>query len=370
MNEVPFILTSFAYGTGPYLRATEWALSVADLLEKQGKAKHRIIVPLVYGKKQQSIMKEVLGARMSDIILDETYGKLLSPLFYGKESYATYLQRWIDHVDAQSALIRDYLQKTYGNAIALELHRSPRLTIGLAPAYALTFGWQTDILSQAKGKPEVEIPEQVLDHAISKFQSIEQSFQKNFLTDPGTFSHLLNFQSSIFDSQFVPPTISQPSPNADALSSGIYVTVTGIPGLERLFTEAKGLGMTIYSNDPGALTEAMKALPDVIGNPAIKLHFARSGWSSVWLSLLTDTPFVAAPWDPKDDPEIYFNNQCIESLGIGTVYRGQSLKELLTEGEKQKVEMQKLRSALTKKYKTLDGTTLASKEVVECISKL
>ncbi len=361
----PLILASFAYGTGPYLRTTGWALAVADLLEKQGKPRHRMIVPLVYGEKQQWIMKEALGSRMSDIILDKIYGELLAPLFYGKEPYAAYLERWTDLVDTQSTLIREHLRKTYGDAITLELHRSPRLKIGIAPAFALTFGWQTDILTQVKGNPEIEIPEALLDEAISKFQSIESSFQKTFLTNPGTFSHRPD--SSLLPTPYlvVPPTIPPPLPTTRSMEKGIYVTVTGIPGLERLFTDAKTLGMTIYSNDPGALQEAEKALPDVIGNPAITLHFARSGWSSVWLSLLTDTPFIAAPWDPKDDPEIYFNNQCIEALGIGTVYRGQSLEELLKEGEKQKSKMKTLRLELQKKYGTLNGTTMASEMIIQ-----
>ena len=367
MKPPSFILTSFAYGTGPYLRTTEWALAVAEILEKQGKPKHRVIVPLVYDDKQKIILEEALGARMEDVILDKTYGALLAPLFYGKESYAAYLERWIDLVDTQSMLIREHLQKTYGDAIAIELHRSPRLKIGIAPAFALTFGWQTDILMQAKGNPEIEISEALLDQAISKFQSIEQSFQNCFLTDPGTFSY--NDQSQIINrkSQIVPPTIPSPLPTTSPMEKGIYVTVTGIPGLERLFTDAKTLGMTIYSNDPGALPEAKKALPNIIGNPAIKLHFARSGWSSVWLSLLTDTPFVAAPWDPKDDPEIYFNNRCIEALGIGTVYRGQFLEELLNNGQKQESTMKTLRAELKKKYGTLDGTSVAARAVVQSL---
>ena len=363
----PLILTSFAYGTGPYLRTTEWALTVADLLENQGGSKHRVIVPLVYGNKQKMILKEALGGRMEDVILDKIYGALLAPLFYSKEPYAIYLKRWIDLVDTQSALIRDHLQKTYGDAIALELHRSPRMKLNMAPTFALTFGWQTDILTQAKGNPEIEIPEVLLDHAISKFQSIESSFQKTFITDPGTFSHIPNFQfspeqSRKVNSQFIPPTIPSPQPTTRPMEQGIYVTVTGIPGLERLFVDVKSLGMTIYSNDPG---EAKKTLPDVIGNPAIKLHFARSGWSSIWLSLLTETPFIATSWDPKDDPEIYFNNQCIEALGIGTVYHGQSFEELIDEGEKQKIQMQALRSGLQRKYGTLNGTTMASAVIIQ-----
>ncbi len=365
----PVILTSFAYGTGPYLRTTEWALAVADLLGQLGKSRNRIVVPLVYGNKQRLIMEEALGTRMHDVILDKAYGKLLAPLFYGQESYATYLERWVESVDGQSKEIQKYLKNTYGDNIVLELHRSPRVSIGLAPSFALTFGWQSDILTQAKDNPEIDIPEEVLNRAIPKFQSIEQSFKKCFLTDPGTFSFTGDVESCIQNTEWVPPTIAQPSPSRQPIALGIYVTVTGIPGLERLFTDAKKLGMTIYSNNPGALREAEKALPDVIGNPAIKLHFARSGWSSVWLSLLTETPFIAAPWDPKDDPEIYFNNQCIESLGIGTVYRGQSLEELLKEGERQKTKMKTLRTDLMKKYGTLDGTVLSAKKVEECFSR-
>jgi hypothetical protein len=359
-----FILTSFAYGTGPYLRTTEWALAVADLLQQ----KHQIIVPLVYGEKQRSIMREALGLRMNEIILDETYGKLLAPLFYGKETYATYLERWVSTVDVQSQLIKKHLETTYGKNIVVELHRSPRFAIGIAPAYALTFGWQSDILAQAKGNPDMAIPETLLEQAICKFQQIESSFPTTFTTDPGTFSHMSSFQSSMLNAQCVPPTIPPPHPSTRSHAPGIYVTVTGIPGLERLFDDALRLGMTIYTNDPKAIPGSKMALPDVIGNPAIRLHFARSGWSSVWLSMLTETPFVAAPWDPYDDPEIYFNNQCVETLGIGTVYRGQSLHALLAECEEQKGAMRQMKEVLQKKYGSLDGTNMAAEKITASIT--
>jgi len=219
-------------------------------------------------------------------------------------------------------------------------------------------------LAQSRGNPSIATPENLLDKAIAKFQSIESSFQQTFLTDPGTFSPIHHSSSFILDSYFVPPTIPPPRPTTQPMEKGIYVTVTGIPGLERLFADAKQLGIALYANDPEALREAQKASPNVVGNPAIKLHFARSGWSSVWLSLLTGTPFIAAPWDPEDDPEIYFNNQCIESLGIGTAYRGQSLEELLEDGERQKASMGVLREQLLKKYGSLDGTLLAAKRIV------
>ena len=136
--------------------------------------------------------------------------------------------------------------------------------------------------------------------------------------------------------------------------------MSGIAGLEKLYAETGKLGLKIYTNDPKVVPGGIKASPDLVGNPNIKLHFARSGWGSVYLSLFSGTPLVVPEFDPSDDPEIKFNNQTIEKLGIGIIYRGQNLDQLLKESEAVKENMQKVREDILKRWGTLDGNKYAA----------
>jgi hypothetical protein len=148
------------------------------------------------------------------------------------------------------------------------------------------------------------------------------------------------------------------------LAPGMYITITGIPGLERLYEEAKSLGLTIYTNDPDRLPGSVKATPDVLGSDAIKLHFARSGWGSVWGSMLLGRGIVVPEFDPADDPEIYFNNRCVEELGLGTTYRGEPLSELIARMRMLEPNIQKRNHELKTRFSTLDGNVAMAAHIV------
>jgi len=364
-----FIATNFAYGTGPYLRTTELAIAVNDFLEKQGHERLGIIVPLVYGAKQEKIMREEVGdfykSHPKEIILDRKLGSYLKSIFYGKERYEDYLARWLNQVEEVSKSINIYLKKKYGKHILLELHRSPRVLYNVAPAYFVSFAYISEIYENALGNKEIATDNGLLKRALPKISAIETSYQTHFLTEPGTFSYQEKKRGE--EVVPIPPTILSYTNTHDReyLYRGIFVTVTGIPGLERLYEEAKKLGIKVYSNDTKAVPFAEKSSPHVISSPQILLQFARSGWSSVWLSMLSGTPLVVPEWDRDDDPEIYFNNICIEKLGLGIVYRGESLAEILKKAEQLRPGIEKYNQKLLKKFGTLDGTRYAAEKITE-----
>jgi len=149
------------------------------------------------------------------------------------------------------------------------------------------------------------------------------------------------------------------------IEKGIFVTITGIPGLERLYAEAQALGIKLYSNDTKAVPGSIRALPHIIPNKNIVFQFARSGWSSVWLSMLVGTPLVMPDFDPKDDPEIYFNNLAVEKLGIGLIYHGESLMELFQKAKKVREKQAQVQAGILAKWGTLDGTAYCAKLFVD-----
>lgn len=365
-----YILLNIAYGNGPYLRMTECAMRMNDLWEKQGKKRRRIIVPLLYGDRQRRIMEEELGRQWKqhpqELLLDEELGHLLSSLLYAHETYAGALRRWLMNIDRVEEKVHAYLQHTYGSAIDCELLRAPRLRYGtIAPSYVVSFALTTEILERAGDIPDIAIDDALLQKAAERIRRVEENHRLYLLSTPGTWTGDVRRKSFFPRESLTPPTIHQPRPQKEKLEKGIYITITGIPGLERLYRDARRLGLRIYTNDSDAVPGSTRLPPTALGNPAIRLHIARAGWSSIWLSLLTDTPFVATPWDPQDDPEIYFNNLCIEKLGIGTIYEGQPLNVLLGQCDMQRQHMAELRASLLQRFGTLDGVTVAAQRIVD-----
>ena len=163
---------------------------------------------------------------------------------------------------------------------------------------------------------------------------------------------------------YTPPTLHKLKNTDDNIKKGIYVTVTGIPGLNRLFEEARNIGLQIYSNKPESVAGSIKASPSIMAHENILLHFARSGWGSVWLSQFTKTPFITPSYDKDDDPEIYFNNICIEQLGLGTIYKNQNLDELLEIKDVYVSNIEKINKYLMDTYGTLDGIEYTTKKIV------
>ena len=375
-----FIVTNFAYGTGPYLRTTELALAFNDELERRGKERLGILVPQVYGEKQKRIMLEEFSDRADELFLDETLGKILKSIFYGDKSYEEALGFWADNVRQVSAEANKHLSgkinavslsgkpaEIDGKDIVLEINRSPRMRYDIAPSYFTTFGYIAEILENVKNIPEekISVSRDLLAKGIEAADWVESEQGMRAVAYPATFSWQDNYKPR-YATEILTPPISRLYPkNDEQFEPGIYVTITGIPGLERLYADANRLGIKLYSSDEKSVPGSEKKLPHVIPNSNTILQFARSGWGSVWLSMISGTPLVVPDFDPNDDPEIYFNNLAVEKLGIGIVYRGQQLEEILTEVPKIKANSKKLCDEILKRWGTLDGNQYCAKLFAE-----
>ncbi len=369
-----YIVLNISYGNGPYLRMTELAITLNDILERRGAERRHIVVPLLYGNRQRHIMEEELGPLLREhpheVHLDEEFGRLLSPLLYERETYGAYLERWLQLVDSTERTVATYLRRTYGASVDIELHRAPRLRLGTgAPSYLVSFASTAEILERVQCAREIHINHTLLQQCSERMRVVEEHSRIHFLSTPGTFTWDQSRTPFLQNEVRTPPTIHTPNPLTSPLEEGIYVTITGIPGLERLYESTKNIGLHIYTNDACFIPGSKHLPPACLGHPAIRLHIARAGWSSVWLSLLTDTPFVALPFDADDDPEIFFNNLCIEKLGIGTVYNGQSLDTLLIHAAEQRKNMALERENLLKRFRTIDGINVVAERIASDVLK-
>lgn len=343
------IIINPSYGNNPYLRATEIALKVKEILEEE----FVIVVPHVYGKQQERILEEEFKGDTS-IILDEKFGTILKQIFFGGDSYQEHLSHWIEHSDFVGKQAHDYLSTTYD--IAMEISRSPLIALGIQPAYYTSFSRTSSLLGRAAGKEGIAINDDDLKQAAKLRKKIEDPYALHFITVPGTFEPEKNDIP-------IPLTMALPLVSGDAVKEGIYVTLSGIPkaDVDVMKEIANHFGTRLYTNDTSKLPNATWAPQNIIASPRIIAHIARPGWGSTWMSLCTDTPLIMPPYNLHDDPEIYFNIRRIEELGIGAVFQGQSLGEVL----KQKPGIAAYRKNLEKRFSGLDGCSIAARKIAE-----
>lgn len=378
-----YIVTNFAYGTGPYLRTTDFAIAVNDELERNGQQRLLVIIPWVYGEKQKRVMLEEFSrheaAHPGELLLDAELGAILKSIFYGASAYEDALERWSVSVREVSVQAHAHLSGTFmaetlsgekrpvdGRSIVFELNRSPRIRYDVAPSYFTSFAYIAEILEASLREPagKIAVRPELMRAGIEAANWVEQGHRLYCIAYPATFSYDAAYRPRYEGEVLVPPIGPVPQANSEPLETGIFVTITGIPGLERLYEDARRLGIGLYSNDPGAVPGSIRALPHVISNKNILFQFARSGWSSVWLSMIVGTPLVVPDFDPKDDPEIYFNNRAVERLGIGAVYRGEPLEAILEKREGIRKASADLVASIRARWDTLDGTAYVAKLVV------
>lgn len=380
MHHKQFLVTNFAYGIGPYLRTTELALALNREQLKLGKEPFGIIVPLVYGEKQKRIMREEFSKNAADIFLDAALGEILKSVFYEKERFEDALVRWNKNEKDASEAARAHLSKPFvveslvgGDSItispegvALTLARAPRIRYGIAPSYSVSFGLQSEILAAAAKEPAVKTKKETLLRAAETARRIEADEKLHLIAYPATMDCHANRKPVYKNEVSVPPVTDLPKRYTGAsVAKGLYVTVTGIGGLERLFEDAGKLGLELYSNNPETITGSKKILPSILSSGKIMLHFARSGLGAAWLSLFTEVPIILPKYDGDDDPEILFNNKAIERLGFGMVYRGEPLAEILKKVPTMKKAAQETKQAIMQKFGTLDGNAYAARLIAE-----
>lgn len=383
-----YIILNFAYGFGPFVKAIETAIRVNDILLEKGYSRLGIIVPLVYEDKYKKIIKEDFNKYIKkypkEILFDKKLGKYLSEIFYEGESYRKYLRSFLKSSSFIEKEIKKHLNgkikledfnggvlQVDGKNIAMEIGRSPRVSFNIKRKYYFSFANMSDIFEIFLLEyPELtKLDRSILKESISFFRKLEESANINFIAEPGTFYYRKN---EIYKNKkiiFTPPhsenfLIKNKKEKSDVLmQKSIYVTISGIPNIKKIFKKIPNLGLKIYTNDRDTLFSGRNKSPNIIKEQNILFHFARSGWGSIWRSLLTETPLIAFPYHKEDDPEIYFNNKCIERLGIGLIFKNQTKKEMLSFRNKYIKNAKKLNNDLMKKYGTLDGIEFLSKHI-------
>ncbi|MFA5974905.1 MAG: hypothetical protein WC859_01915 [Elusimicrobiota bacterium] len=382
-----YIIENISYGYGPFLRLTEIAVALNRTLSTWNRPALGIIVPWLYGEKQREIMRQAFATPENQetsrlIFLDADLGRLLNTLLFQGGPFRDFLSGWSERTASVEAQCRKHLggpivlenlhgEKTaiQGPSITMELQRSPLVRFDVAPSYCVTFAHRSEILRRASIETSgtFNIPTDLLRSAQRAFDRVEDAPALHLMTHPGPFWDDSDAPKTTASHHVdIPLTAFLPEDPFPVEQQGIYVSASGIDRLDRLYPSLSQLGMAIYSNRPDVIPGSRYAPPSALRNKKIVAHLARSGWGALWSSILAGVPLIVPPYDADDDPEIFFNNRCIERLAIGRVYRPDSLAQTLQGLGSLRQNIQALSDKLTKRFGTLDGSRLAAQEIVRC----
>lgn len=378
-----YLILNFSHGNGPALRTAELACVINDQRESKGLPRLGIIIPWVYRDRQISIFKENFRSYIkkypNEFIFDKNFEEILRPIFYEWDSYEAwlpeYLARWRDVEKNVQQYLKNGIEgvNLQGNAvrvpfskIAAEINRYPIVRLGVRPSYYVSFGYISEILDDAQREKEIVIKSGLLREAEAVHEEIESAQDLHCIAETAT-----HFYKGARAPRYATEILTPPNANQKLsappwfVKRGVYVSIPGAPGLERIYKNFNTKELALYTHKPTLLPGSRRASPDILRHKNVVLHFGRIGWGSLWLSEQTQTPFIAMPYDPYDDPEVYFNNKSVEASGLGRVWRGESLDELLEWTDTYKKNVEKIRAHHMQKYGTENGVLYTAEKILK-----
>jgi len=383
-----YISTNFAYGNGPYLRCIDLGIALNKEFGERNVPEMRMIIPLVYGDRQKKIMQENFGKYIKEnpdsIFLDVTYGNFLNDLFFKGNSYRKNLEFLIENQPKIEEKVNDHLNSEFDvenfegekikikpHELAFEVSHNPRVVTYLEKSFYTTIAFFSEILQRSMDEPSLKLDKKLLKDAKKIAIKIEKNKDLCFMPEPFTFSYdsLRKTKGEIF----TPPFIHLPEKNNNRIKKGMYVTITGIKELSKLFERIDEFGMSLYSppfvNSPHIKQNNFYS-SNILSNKDINFHFARSGWSSVWSSHMTLTSLICPKYTKGDDPEIFFNEKSLRKLGIATIFSPDSCpEEILKQTKSQLKNMKELNKKIIKQYGILDGINYTAKIIADFLEE-
>lgn len=374
-----FALLGFPHGNGPYMRAADLVIALNKLLKDSNDEQFKIIMPLLYEGRQQKILleeyKNIINENEDLILLDSKYGEFQNEILYKEGDYNKHLELFVNNQESIEQKINNHLSGKIklknlngkeiivnANDIELEVNHNPRFKTNIEKSVYTTIAYFSEILKRTMAEDLKDFDKNILNQAIPIAQKIEDDKELHLMPEPFVFSY--DKTRKIGKEIFTPPFIHMPKANEDDVEKGMYVMVSGIDAVRDLYVDLEKFGLKIYC--PPFIKDIQNAnnsySPDFVSNKNIKYQFARTGWSSVWISHMTETPLITPKYRKGDDPEIFFNEKSVLALKLATIIdENTSTEKLLKEAENKKVFAVKINDALIKKYGTLDGMSYSAK---------
>lgn len=386
---IQYIVTNFGCGNGPFLRAVDLALAVRDRMVAAGSTDEiRVLVPHVYGDRMPQLLQENHADRITAnphlFVLDEGLGRLLEQLIYDGRDFRFTLDRLATaYPEIQTAVTHRLSERFDARAISGEpvtvspdqlrcsVSRNPNVRMGTLPSFYTSIGYLERILKQTAEEPLAErYDASLLRRAAEHARRAEDGQMIYFQPEPSAFSWATDATPFREGEIRTPPLFHPPQRIQDRdLKPGVYVLVSGIPELGRLYRDVTAQGWNVYVNQQiDEIPGAIRIEPKYVAHPAIQAVYARAAWNTIWLANLSKKPLICPAFMTDDFPEIAFNNRTVEQLQLGAiVHQGVSATDAIEQARALQPSIDAYYDALRRRYGTLDGIDMAASQIAKAV---
>ena len=367
------------------VRTFDMARRIRQRLEARLGEPVSIIVPWVYGDDQLRILREEASGEpglWDRVFLSPELGDALRPLLFSGGGFNEELGTFLRIYKKQKKQLEDLLKSSLRAVdlkgddshfepenIRLEVTRNPVVSTGIELSYYSSVSYYSSIFEELLECEKVAgVNYELVGKAVTAVREMEADFRLHFQPVPRCLSFKETFQPLFETERETPPLIPLPEVSVENLERGMYVSVSGIPGLSPLYEEALRLPQTVFTNDRShGLSEDCIHPPRYIAHPSVDRVFARAAWNTIWLANLSGTPLVCPAHMPEDHPEILFNLKSVSKMNLAYVWDSQkkSLEEFLTEVPCGKQRPPKVYEEIRKRFGTLDGLDYCVNIIVE-----
>lgn len=386
-------------------------MAVNEELAEAGIAPIDIIVP-VTSDRQRYVLRDELkdepGA--SRILLDETTGEILGDTLRSQSNFGEHLKTLRYGFESTQSSLNQRLGK---DATAeLELHTLDGTPVTVDPTGiigSLDTGGRVALDTPNRDFAFPVLNSELVDAAhaaglpfdasdmlavAAKSRSAELGYRIRFIplvhtlagmalsespeaTIPERFKELeiQTTETPAGEITFTPPMKNVPiAEQFDGVDGpGIYAMLSGTDNgaadtFAATLNAAKGAYLGVYTNPWAAETEGLKRIsPKALNDPRIQTVVSRAGWGTGWQMLNHGKPWLVIPPHETDDPEILFNHDVIEKLGIGKVidpetFTADALTKYISACGPR---VRDLRDLTAEKFGTSDGIKYIAKKIAD-----
>jgi hypothetical protein len=381
----PILVLNPGHGNEPYILATAIGREVSKKFVASGMEQPILVTPLLYGDRQKRILLEENPNDAELIHYDERCGEIIGNIMFGAGDFKTHLAQVNTHYDEVEKMLNNRFRADAEDfavrslATNEEVTLSPKNIIGVIEAgnrvgikvphrYFAFPELLTRVLHESMQHPELGFSESDMKQLAARMMKIEAAYSQVFVPWVSTFSYQhagnLDEQPESIDGRsriYTPPMKADIPVTHGEVDPGVYIMFSGtgsaVDANTALIKAAHEAGIKAYSPPWESIEGTEKMPPSIMADENIQAIWGRSGWGTGWQVLQLTRPWLVAPYQQSDDPEIYFNNKTIEALKLGKVIdsEGISSRELTQLAQELSPGLSSLKEATRRKFGTTDG---------------
>jgi len=353
------LFANLAHGNEPYILAANIGNALGD-----------VVIPLIYPDRQEKILREWVG-NSKHVYLDRGSGDILSRIiFHG--NYQDYINRILREGKSVKAELTEYLKDFEAISLAGEKKRfkQPKIELNIGSPLSLektkSFYIFPGLISEYAANSPVNV--EGLKDFITLAKDTEEKHKMIFIPEINSFSYKRRGRGK---KEVSTPPLKRKGYNNDPIERGILVTLPGSLVYKDELCRAAEKTRKIYhlagDDLPGEPLPA-HTTHEIFFNPNIVAVLAKAGWGTLWLCQVGEKPIIAPAWRETDDLETYHNNQTVEALGLGIIYK-EFTEDLIQQAITKVDRIKQLNRELYEMFGhfTWDGISFVQEEIKEYI---